>query len=732
MNIFDNAKWVWHNDCHTVNGYVNFFDTLKAEKGKTYKMHLSIDSNYALYINDRFVESGQFADYPEYKVYDTIDITDTLTEGENSIKIIGTWIGRDFFTYRKENAGLLYAVTEDDIVVLSSGEKTMAAPNACFNPDVPAVSGQLGWSFDYDVTKESITDGLKAADIQDKTASLFERPIKKLDIGEKKPAKIIAWGEIKDCGEWKNSGERMQNAYMSFRYNPSKRPLPFDAGYDFAATASDSEGIYVMIDLGEESVGYTDIDIEVPEECDIIIGHGEHLEDLRVRAYIGTRVFANRYHAKAGRNVFFNPFRRMGLRYLQLNIYAKSAKLYYGGIRPTRYIVDHTPYFRCSDHLHNKIYEISLNTLEHCMHEHYEDCPWREQSLYAMDSRNQMLCGYYCFGEYDFAKASLRLIGKSLRDKDNLTEICSPARGSITIPSFCAIFVTQVYEYVLHSCDLDFAREMLDVLKRITDGFASRRRENGLLTALPESDCWNFYEWQSGLSNGMHGVPNPDDLTYDAPINAFVSMAARSLAHICNMLGDTEEAKKYFLIHENLNAAIDREFWDEEKQLYYTYINVKTGAKSHIAQLTQALNVYCSACPEEKLDNVLENMAKCENMFEATLSHSIFVYDALMMRPEKYAKFVLNDIAEKWGHMLYNNATTFWETIGGADAFSNAGSLCHGWSAVPTYIYFRYAAGIRYHETIPAVYTIAPKDCGLYECEALIKTPNGQIKTTQK
>lgn len=49
------------------------------------------------------------------------------------------------------------------------------------------------------------------------------------------------------------------------------------------------------------------------------------------------------------------------------------------------------------DKLLQKIYDVSVYTLKCCMHEHYEDCPWREQALYTMDSRNQMLCGYYAF-----------------------------------------------------------------------------------------------------------------------------------------------------------------------------------------------------------------------------------------------------------------------------------------------------------------------------------------------
>jgi len=342
-----------------------------------------------------------------------------------------------------------------------------------------------------------------------------------------------------------------------------------------------------------------------------------------------------------------------------------------------------------------------------------------------MDSRNQMLCGYYCFGEYDFAKSSIRLIAKSIRD-DNLLELCSPGRVPITIPSFCAIFVTQVYEYVIHSGDLDFGREMLDTVRRVTDEFISRMGENGLIKALPEKQYWNFYEWQKGLNNG-YGIPNPDDITYDAPLNAFVSMALRSLSRLYAMLGDSAASDYYSGISVKLNEAIGREFWCAEKNAYYTYINVKSGAKSHFGQLTQALIVCCGACGDDRLDAVLDTIARCD-MYEATLSYSIFVYDALMKRADRYAKFVLDDIADKWGHMLYNNATTFWETIDGADAFANAGSLCHGWSAVPAYVYYRYAAGIKAVDGKLGEYTVEPVDCGLYECKAYIKTPNGEIK----
>ena len=42
---------------------------------------------------------------------------------------------------------------------------------------------------------------------------------------------------------------------------------------------------------------------------------------------------------------------------------------------------------------------------------------------------------------------------------------------------------------------------------------------------------------------------------------------------------------------------------------------------------------------------------------------------------------------EKYKYMLDHDATSFWETIGGEKDFGGAGSLCHGWSAMPIYYF---------------------------------------------
>jgi len=118
--------------------------------------------------------------------------------------------------------------------------------------------------------------------------------------------------------------------------------------------------------------------LETAKKTEVLIGFGELLDDLRVRSYVGGRNFCFQYIAEKGKNEFFYPYQQLGLRYLQFHIQSKSGRIS-AGIREVKYPL--TRYqLPLTDKLHQKIYEVGCNTLELCIHEHYEDCPWREQA----------------------------------------------------------------------------------------------------------------------------------------------------------------------------------------------------------------------------------------------------------------------------------------------------------------------------------------------------------------
>ncbi|MBP3704730.1 MAG: hypothetical protein J6I98_04260, partial [Clostridia bacterium] len=539
------------------------------------------------------------------------------------------------------------------------------------------------YAFAYDARRE---DDLvfTPAQVIEKQAALYPRPIKKLDIGERLPAKLVNFGTFQER-PYDAMGQRMQNAALAAKYWGPESVWNENTVF---RTENNDDGLYLIFDLGAEQVGFADIEVDVPADTLILCGWGEHLHDLRVRSYVGGRNFIFTYHAKAGRNHFFMPLRRLGLRYMQLHIYAPEAKVYYAGIRPTTYPVSIHP-LPIKDRLHRKIYETCIQTLRHCMHDHYEDTPWREQGLYTMDSRNEILCGYDVFHETEFPKACLRLIALGIRE-DGLCELCSPARAPITIPSFSAMYLLELAEYLAQTNDKEFLREMLPYAKRIADGFIQHiEPETGLLPAYIDKKYWNFYEWQDGLSGSLgHGVSDFSKLTYDAPLCAAVSLGLQAAEKLCAALGFPQDAVAYRTHWENLNVAAEKAFWNGE--YYNTYKNVSDGALHHGAQLTQAMLLCCGACPAEK-QPIVRELLKNDKLLPVTLSYSIFKYEALMTDPENF-DWVMDDVANIWGGMLFQGATTFWETAVGQSDFSNAGSLCHGWSAVPLHLYHKYGA----------------------------------------
>lgn len=76
------------------------------------------------------------------------------------------------------------------------------------------------------------------------------------------------------------------------------------------------------------------------------------------------------------------------------------------------------------------------------------------------------------------------------------------------------------------------------------------------------------------------------------------------------------------------------------------------------------------------------------NFGEPSLSMKCFKYDALLITDyAKWTPYILDEIKRDYTVMLDCGATSVWETIDGAAAFDGAGSLCHGWSAMPAYYY---------------------------------------------
>ena len=632
----ENATWIWSNPNPKEDEYSEFVDQFIYESGNVV-LQISADSNYAAYINGKLAAWGQYADFPYDKVYDQVDVTAFCQKGDNRIAIIVWYYGlSSIFTYYPGKAGLLYSLVCDDTVLCESSERTLSRKSVAYmNHRKHMITPQIGYGYGYDFTKEDdwLTGelvGFEPSAVVCQTLPLRIRPCDKLTL------------------------------------------LPEVTGVK-CKELSETKEIY---DLGSEQVGFLSFEIESPCEQDITIAYGEHLVDGCVRRHIEPRDFSVSFRMKKGENVFLNPFRRFACRYLEIHSEypVKVGKI---GITPTMYVLEEIERPVLSE-IQNKIYDMCVETLRLCMHEHYEDCPWREQSLYAMDSRNQMLCGYYAFGEYKFPRANLELISKDRR-ADGLLSICYPMELDLVIPSFSLHYITACREYMLYSGDKAFIEGIYPKLVSIVETFTKRITE-GLLYPFPGVNYWNFYEWREGLDGGGPYCEDFDCTKPDVLINALLSIALQNLALIADELG---VANTYGKQAEELNIHIYRTFFDEESGICYDYPEHKA-----YSQLGNALAVLCGAVTGEYAKELCKRLFQDTQMTPVSLSMLCFKYDACVKVDKEYfAPMILEDIQKIYTPMIEFGGTTVWETELGESDFDNAGSLCHGWSALPIYYY---------------------------------------------
>ncbi|MBP3646707.1 MAG: hypothetical protein J6K55_09815 [Clostridia bacterium] len=631
----ERSKWIWLCQGAHTDQYGEFYDSFLCKEG-TLSLRISADSNYAIWVNGTFVYAGQYPDFPHYKIYDEIDLSPYCCEGLNHLALQVWYYGEGNMSYYPGYAALRYEVWQKNELIGSSGENTLSRQSWCYqNGLAKKITPQLGFSFCYDLNREDgwrngRLEGFESSCIVDQELPLYPRPILRCKVEKALDAQVVL--------------------------NENNRRF--------------------LVDLGREEVGLLCIRAWSDEPQNVMITYGEHITDGGVRRIIENRDFSMELCLKPGINEYVNPFRRLGLRFLEL-FCEKKVQLEYLTVLPVSYPIGHMQPPVLNE-LQKQIYDVCVRTLELCMHDHYEDSPWREQALYAMDSRNQMLCGYDAFGEYAFARANLLLMSKDERS-DDLLSICTPSADDLTIPSFSLHYFTAVEEYTNRSGDLTLAEEIWPKLERLLAAFTSKL-ENGCIPVFEEKCHWNFYEWSEGMSGRLM---QKDDRRFDAALNCLLSMALQSMHRLAERL---DKENNWLETAEEINRQIHARFYDPQRGVY-----INSTEDDHASVLVNALAILSGAAEGERAEKLAEKLAyRSNDLTPATLSMIGFQYDALLKTDEaKYRGWVLDDIEAKYSRMLEAGATTFWETEKGESDFDNAGSLCHGWSAMPVHYYHK-------------------------------------------
>ncbi len=736
--------FIWSSKPAERDSYRRFRRTFEWNGEESAPVRISADSTFVLYINGKRVPVAQLADMPDDRTYSEYDIAEFLRPGKNIAAVEVHYIGENFLTYRTGEAFLYCALPGDD---RNSAVWKTAPGEPWTNGLCQKVSGQLGYTFCFDARKE--TDWTspdfddsgweEAAETEAaKNWKFSKRRVPQLNELEFPEAELVQHGTLFRAEERETPAATCMADFLRHELfiwgcfskfdetqkvdNTIRTRIKLRPGFVFRALGEHENGYYVILDLKKETVGFPVIGLHAPAGTIVDIVHGEHLESGRCRADIWGRNFADRYICREGDNHFCYTHRRLGLRYLELHIIPPQGNtaeitLNQGGVIPLELPLPQQAALATEDRMLKQLVQVSADTLKLCMHEHYEDCPWREQGLYAYDSRNQILYGYYVWGNYDFAEAALDLLGKSF-DGDRYLALTSPGLTTLTIPVFTLVWITELYEHMMYSgrtALFEKWRNQADLI--LNRALASEDPEAPGLYHPGENGnyIWNFCEW-NGLLSGLKG-------NAQAPFNIYLHEALLATAKMHRITGNEVRAAELEKTADNLEKSIERTFYDPATALYRANLSDSPERYEHI----QCIMLAEDLVPASKQPGILTAFGQ-HSMKKAELNALRYYVNGLAKCGPAGRKILHEELRKMLEPMVLSGATSLWETLTGSEDFVYAGSLCHGWSAVMPYYSGAFLLGVTPLEPGFRKFAVRPYAGDLTHLSGEIPTPHGMIK----
>ena len=761
MTSIDQASYIWTaagdfgKDIYRV--FLRKF-TVPAQSGRVC-LQISADSTYAVFVNGTRCPMAQVADYPQEPSFSEMDISGLVHPGDNVIAVEVHYKGEGFQTTYTPGMPFLRAAIFDEKQLLAVTDATwrwLAHPAFQSGLQVK-IDWQLDFVFCYDASQDF---DWKTANAEDSVwqstfvyasgegpwqrmrpravPQLLQLPMPDVTIAQAgyliRHAQAGTFAEIcaSDFLSARPFPAIFSNPYGFSNLDNTIRTRPEmkangqspDRTFLKGTDNDQADGYYAVVDLMGERVGFLVLDITAPEGTVVDICHGEHLDDGRVRCSISGRNFTDRYVCKAGRNHFVNWHRRLGCRYLELHFTRcgqGEVTLHYAGMVPLELPLPELVRTEIPDIFLERLYAMSVNTLKLCMHEHYEDCPWREQGLYAYDSRNQILYGYYAWGNYAFAAASLDLLGRGYKGGRYLP-MAAPGVIDITIPVFSLVWISELKEYQMYSGDGTLFATWRHVVDAMLDG-AFNDPEPGfpsLFSPGNGKDIWNFCEWNGTLAK-MTGHPQ-------APFNIYLLEACRSASLMHRWAGNEARAKELEAKADALTKAIDAYFWNEKKSCYVAIANQedKFGKEyEHIQAIALAAHL-----PSDGKARRLIALFGTETLCPLDLSALRYCLVALMERGPEARTRLMEYLRVIFSPNVFSSSVTLWETRHGGDDFNYAGSLCHAWSAVMPFLFGAYILGVKPLAPGFQEFEVKPYAAHLDRASGEIPTPKGRISVS--
>ncbi len=721
------AQWIWTDTPIETESFALLRRSFElSEKPASALLRLSANQRYKLFVNGVEVGVGPALSYPAYMFYDEVEIAPLLRSGANVLAVLahnhGTEmpsvlqqvIGPPGFWCELEIKGQLALTSE-------ANWKTLPAPQYELKGEI--VIGHRGGY------KEHCHPALEPAGWTDlgfdeagwQGATLVPEGV----FGGPHPTEIPPkrhWVAYPEEVYAENSGVAYGEVFLQHG-ELARKAGSYDIRGQEALLSDSPEWVTInpvtdlppalLLDFGRDCVGTLELDFEEAGEGVLELAFGESLHLTVV----------DRLYLRAGKLTWSPFYRRVG-RYVRLRFWNLTQPV---KLRAARFICESyggetIGRFECSDSLLNRIWKIGVDTLDCCMQDVYEDCPWREQSLYGGDMRVASMVAYYAKGGYDFTRKSLRQLARTQHESGAIPTV-GPAPSPLNvIPEFPAHWLGALSNYYLYTGDKALVEELFPTLVRLVSWFESELDDQSLMSGLEEGSKWFHFV------DNLCGIEPQYAVT---ATQAYCAQAVGLASELAELLGHFEEATAWLELATRMSKAIQL-FWDKDSQAFIDGSSQQR-APEPPNEISNGVPLWCGLTDKAQSLACLEQLARRRptRATQAAFSN-YFLTEALYLAG--WSEIATARICKFWGGMLERGATTFWEVF---DEDWPAGklphrlwSLCHEFSAGPVALLPAYVLGVRPLEAGFRKVLVAPQVALLDWAEGAVPTPHGLIHIT--
>ena len=360
----------------------------------------------------------------------------------------------------------------------------------------------------------------------------------------------------------------------------------------------------------------------------------------------------------------------------------------------------------------DQLWRISLRTLNRCMHETYEDCPYYEQLQYIMDTRLEMLFTYAVGGDTRMARHTLWDFHCS-QLPDGMLQSRYPSQYPQVIPVFSLHWIFMLEDYYTQTGDSALLKQYRSTMDGVLDYFDRHIGGSGLVEHL---GYWDFGDWTPQWED-RHGVPFAVDAGPCTMHNLCYAQALQAAARMATPMGRPALAADYTARAQTILTGVQAQCYDTGRGLFR-----EGPAVDEYTQHAQILAILTGLVSGGEARALMERTLADSSLIPCSFPWMFNLIRAL----EAVGLYERADsiIWSVYRDMLKDHLTTVPERP------FLVRSDCHAWSALVLYELPRKWLGVHPGQPGWTEIRITPVPCGLSQCAGQVCTPKGSVEVS--